>query len=138
MAKKTTRRRTKKSTKATSEVRAVSPNKSLKKNLTMEDLKYVRELLAYRQSSEIDTEFVAPQGTVEIKDLSNQQALDRIQQIVSELLHQIDLSGNPAFDIPSRTQKNIIYDEKQDLLLLGNNTSKRHFLPLHLHMILPV
>ena len=71
MAKKTSRARSKKSTKAISDSQVISPNKSLKKNLTMQDLQNVRELLAYRQASEASDDFVAPAGTVEIKNLSN-------------------------------------------------------------------
>ncbi len=130
MAKKSSRARSKKSTQTSLDSRVVTPNKKLKKNLTMEDLQNVRELLAYRQSSEVSTEFVAPAGTVEIKDLSNSAALDCIHDVVTDLLQQIERTGNPAFDIPSRTQKNIFYDEKQDLILLGDNTSKKALLTL--------
>jgi meiotic recombination protein SPO11 len=39
-------------------------------------------------------------------------------------------TANPAFKIPNRSAKNIIYDEVHDLLLLGTSTSKKALLTL--------
>lgn len=104
--------------------------KKLKEKLTIDDFKQVRAMLERRLSGTQERHFVTPEGTVKIDDVPTTEAIQRINDIVKTLVEQIEQRGRASFQIPTRSANNIIYDEVQDLLLLGKRTSTKALLSL--------
>lgn len=129
MAKKSSRRTSRKK-KNTTKNPIVEPSRKLKKNLKMEDLEPVRKLLEQRLKLGGNTSYIMPQNSVKIDELTMNEALVRINEVAIDLINQIEISGYPSFQIPARTASNIIYDEDQDLLLLGKKTTNKSLLTL--------
>jgi len=70
----------------------------------------------------------APQiETVEVVNLSADDTLDRLVENAIEILNETMVTGRPAFEIPSRSGDNIVWDEIRDLLLLGMRTISRPY-----------
>ena len=67
---------------------------------------------------------------IKINELTMNEALKRINDVALDLVNQIKITGSPTFKIPNRSSSNIIYDEKQDLLLLGQKTTNKSLLTL--------
>jgi meiotic recombination protein SPO11 len=65
--------------------------------------------------------------TVEVVSLSADDTTERIVDTALDILNETMLSGRPAFDIPSRSGDNIVWDEVRDLLLLGMRTISRPY-----------
>ncbi|MHA1617912.1 MAG: hypothetical protein ACTSVZ_01435, partial [Promethearchaeota archaeon] len=129
MAKKSSRRTSgKKAAKIKDQV--VNPSRNLKQNLTMKDLEPVRKLLSKNLLEDRTENYIFPKNSVKIEELSMDEALVRINDIVKDLVNQIKITGYPSFNIPSRTSTNIIYDKDQDLLLLGNKITSKSLLTL--------
>ncbi len=57
--------------------------------------------------------------TVEVVDLTRQETMERLVEVAMEVLNEAMTTGRPAFEIPSRSSDNIVWDEVRDLLLLG-------------------
>ena len=71
---------------------------------------------------------VAPQiETVQVVALSAADTTERIVETALEILNDTLTSGRPAFEIPSRSGDNIVWDEIRDLLLLGMKTISRPY-----------
>jgi meiotic recombination protein SPO11 len=68
-----------------------------------------------------------PEDTVEIDDLSKKQTLKRIHTLVEQIIEKIYEDGKPTIKLPSRTASNIIWDEENDLLLLGKQILEKQF-----------
>ena len=68
-----------------------------------------------------------PEDTVEIDDLSKKQTLKRIHTLVEQIIEKIYEDGKPTIKLPSRTASNIIWDEENDLLLLGKQIMEKQF-----------
>ena len=68
-----------------------------------------------------------PEETVKIDDLSKKQTLSRIQSLVEQIIEKIYVDGKPTIKLPSRTASNIIWDEENDLLLLGKQIMEKQF-----------
>jgi len=68
-----------------------------------------------------------PGNVVKVDDLPRNDTLDRIYGTAEGLYNQIMKDGTATFEIPSRSGKNIIYDEEHDLLLLGQQLTQRQF-----------
>jgi len=47
--------------------------------------------------------------------------------LAAKVLHDIKQGNNPAFDVPSRSANNIDYDEKRDIIFIGDGHSIRSF-----------
>ncbi len=68
-----------------------------------------------------------PEHTVKIDELNRELTLDRINYLTDSLIEMIYETGRPAIRLPSRTSANIIWDEKNDLLLLGRQIMEKQF-----------
>ncbi|MFW9772915.1 MAG: hypothetical protein ACFFEO_12225, partial [Candidatus Thorarchaeota archaeon] len=60
-------------------------------------------------------------------DLSRKKILNRIYRLVDNIIEQIYKSGRPSIELPSRSSSNIIWDEDNDLLLLGKQIMEKQF-----------
>ncbi|MFW9834413.1 MAG: helix-hairpin-helix domain-containing protein [Candidatus Thorarchaeota archaeon] len=65
--------------------------------------------------------------TVEVLSLTADDTTERIVDTALDILNETMTSGRPAFDIPSRSGDNIVWDEIRDLLLLGMRTISRPY-----------
>ncbi|MFX1605835.1 MAG: helix-hairpin-helix domain-containing protein, partial [Promethearchaeota archaeon] len=65
--------------------------------------------------------------TVEVMALTADDTTERIVDTALDILNETMMSGRPAFDIPSRSGDNIVWDEVRDLLLLGMRTISRPY-----------
>ncbi len=65
--------------------------------------------------------------TVEVVALSPEDTLERLVDNALEILNETMMTGRPAFEIPSRSGDNIVWDEIRDLLLLGMKTISRPY-----------
>jgi meiotic recombination protein SPO11 len=65
--------------------------------------------------------------TVEVVALSADDTTERIVDTALDILNETLTSGRPAFEIPSRSGDNIVWDEVRDLLLLGMRTISRPY-----------
>jgi len=65
--------------------------------------------------------------TVEVVSLRPDDTLERLVENAVEILNETMVSGRPAFEIPSRSGDNIVWDEIRDLLLLGMRTISRPY-----------
>lgn len=65
--------------------------------------------------------------TVEVVALGADDTLDRLVENALEILQETMTTGRPAFEIPSRSGDNIVWDEVRDLLLLGMRTISRPY-----------
>ncbi|MGQ4910750.1 MAG: helix-hairpin-helix domain-containing protein [Candidatus Thorarchaeota archaeon] len=65
--------------------------------------------------------------TVEVVSLTADDTTERIIDTAIEILNETMTSGRPAFEIPSRSGDNIVWDEVRDLLLLGMRTISRPY-----------
>ncbi|MFO8019510.1 MAG: hypothetical protein R6U96_12865 [Promethearchaeia archaeon] len=98
-----------------------------KKNMEKWDLEATKELLKEKLEGDEEKDVNLPENTVKIDDLNREQALERLYSIVDELIKQIYKHGRPTVKLPSRSSSNIIWDEENDLLLLGQQMKKKHF-----------
>ena len=72
-------------------------------------------------------EIKLPEDTVKIDDLNKKQTLERIYELTDSIIEKIYATGRPSIELPSRTSTNIIWDEKNDLLLLGKQIMEKQF-----------
>ncbi len=87
------------------------------KNLYLEYLEKRKEI------KDIDL----PPDTVKIDDLNRKDMLDRLYRSVDSVLEKIYNTGRPSIALPSRSSTNIIWDEENDLLLLGKQIMEKQF-----------
>ena len=111
---------------------ALSKKKSkiLRKNIKVEELIAVRDLFESRLADTSNKDFKIQKNTVKIDNLDTEDVLKRINIVIENIINQILNNKSPSFDIPLRTAKNIIYDDIQDILLLGELTSRNSLLTL--------
>ncbi len=79
---------------------------------------------ALKKSGEIDESLLE---TVEVVNLTVDDTTERIVDTALDILNETMVSGRPAFEIPSRSGDNIVWDEIRDLLLLGMRTISRPY-----------
>ncbi|MBY9007129.1 MAG: hypothetical protein KGD63_10250 [Candidatus Lokiarchaeota archaeon] len=92
------------------------------------DFKAAKELFEeYLEKGKKKTEIILPKDTVKINDLNRKEAINRIHNLTDELIRMILTTGKPSIQLPSRTSSNIIWDKKNDLLLLGKQIMEKHF-----------
>lgn len=65
--------------------------------------------------------------TVEVVSLTSDDTTERLVEVALEVLNETMTTGRPAFEIPSRSSDNIVWDEFRDLLLLGMRTVSRPY-----------
>jgi len=93
------------------------------------DLKATKELFQQflKRTREIDKKTNLPEDTVKIDELNRQEVLERIYRVVDSIIEKIYNTGKPYISLPARTSTNIIWDEENDLLLLGKQTTEKQF-----------
>ena len=70
---------------------------------------------------------IALAETVEVINLTAEDTTDRLVEAALDVLNETMMTGRPAFEIPSRSGDNIVWDEVRDLLLLGMRTISRPY-----------
>jgi len=68
-----------------------------------------------------------PENTVKIDDLVRKNVLERLYKLVDDVISKIKKTGRPSIQLPSRSSSNIIWDEENDLLLLGQQLQEEQF-----------
>jgi meiotic recombination protein SPO11 len=92
------------------------------------ELKAARELFnLYLQKEKEERSIDLPKGTVKIDDLNKNETLERLYKIVDNTITKIYNTGRPSIQLPARTSSNIIWDEENDLLLLGEQIVEKQF-----------
>jgi meiotic recombination protein SPO11 len=92
------------------------------------DLKAAKELFKEYLSKGIEKKQVQlPKNTVKIDDLNRKNALERLYMLVDDVIDKINKTGRPSIKLPSRSSSNIIWDEENDLLLLGQQLQEKQF-----------
>ncbi len=92
------------------------------------ELKAARELFnLYLQKEKEEKSIDLPKGTVKIDDLNRNETLERLYTIVDNTITKIYNTGRPSIQLPARTSSNIIWDEENDLLLLGEQIVEKQF-----------
>ncbi len=92
------------------------------------DLKATRDLM--NEILKEEQKFLAielPEDSIKIDDLKRKEALERLYDLVDEMIEEIYATGEPVIELPSRSNSNIIWDDKSDLLLLGKQIQKKQF-----------
>lgn len=91
------------------------------------DLKATKKLLKEKLDENIKEDIELPKNTIKIDNLTRDEALERLYDIIDDIIEQINKTGKPKIELPLRTSSNIIWDENNDLLLLGENTTEKEF-----------
>jgi meiotic recombination protein SPO11 len=94
------------------------------------DLKATNELFQQylkRGAQERNKKINLPENTVKIDDLNRFQTLELIYSSVDSIVEKVLNTGRPSLKLPSRSSSNIIWDEENDLLLLGEQIAEKHF-----------
>lgn len=92
------------------------------------NLKAAKDLfIEYLEKRSEEKPFELPNDTVKIDDLRRKEALERLYELVDEIIKKIYQTGRPSITLPSRTSSNIIWDEENDLLLLGKQVMEKQF-----------
>ena len=113
--------------------KATKAKKSKKeaKSKTIDDMMYklCKVTLAKEKIQETieEKKVKLPENVVKVDDLPRGETLGRIYNTAEDVFNQIMKDGTASFAIPSRSSKNIVYDEEHDLLLLGEQLTQRQF-----------
>ena len=92
------------------------------------DLKSAKDLLnEYLEKGSEKNEIILPEDTIKIDDINKKETLQRIYKFVDSIIEKIYVTGRPTIQLPSRTSSNIIWDEENDLLLLGKQILEKQF-----------
>ena len=99
-----------------------------KERIKKSELKAAKELFnEYLKKGKEEREIYLPKDTVKIDDLNRKKTLERLYKIVDNVISKIYDTGRPSIQLPSRTSSNIIWDEENDLLLLGEQIVEKQF-----------
>ncbi|MFW9971219.1 MAG: hypothetical protein ACFFDF_13585, partial [Candidatus Odinarchaeota archaeon] len=92
------------------------------------ELKAARTLFNhYLEKGREDKQVDLPNGTVKVDDLNRKQTIERLYKVVDNVISKIYNTGRPSIQLPARTSSNIIWDEENDLLLLGEQIVEKQF-----------
>ena len=92
------------------------------------DLKAAKNLFnEYLEKGTEEKPIELPDDTVKIDDLSRKEILERLYILIDDVLKKIYDTGRPSIQLPSRSSSNIIWDEENDLLLLGKQIMEKQF-----------
>jgi meiotic recombination protein SPO11 len=92
------------------------------------DLNATKDLFReYLEKGTEKKEINLPADTIKIDDLSRKETLNKIYDLVDKIIAKIYDNGRPTIELPSRTTTNIIWDEENDLLLLGKQIMEKQF-----------
>ncbi|MHA2087671.1 MAG: hypothetical protein ACW972_05315, partial [Promethearchaeota archaeon] len=81
----------------------------------------------YLERGKVKKDINLPPDTVKIDELNRRETLNRLYKLVDRVLEKIYISGRPTIELPSRSGTNIIWDEENDLLLLGKQIMEKQF-----------
>ena len=99
---------------------------SKKQNGKVFNLKAAKELYReYLERGKIKKDIILPPNTVKIDDLNKKETLNRLYKLVDDVLEKIYTTGRPSIELPSRSGTNIIWDEENDLILLGQQLMEK-------------
>ncbi len=99
-----------------------------KKDQAIADLKAAKELLKdYIDKAYEKKKITLPEDTIKIDDLNKKETLERIFEVTDSVIEKIYQGGRPSIELPARSSSNIIWDEENDLLLLGKQIVEKHF-----------
>ena len=92
------------------------------------DLKAAKNLFNdYLEKGIEKKEIPLPEDTIKIDDLNRKKTLERVYHLVDDIIERIYDTGKPSILLPSRSSSNIIWDEENDLLLLGKQIIEKQF-----------
>jgi len=92
------------------------------------DLKAAKDLFnEYIAKANVKKDIILPADTIKIDDLNKKDILNRIYKLVDGIIEKIYTSGKPTIELPSRSSSNIIWDEENDMLLLGRQILEKQF-----------
>jgi meiotic recombination protein SPO11 len=92
------------------------------------DLKATKELFnEHLEKGSIKKRIELPEDTIQIDDLNRKETIERLYDLIDSIIEKIRLDGRPTIKLPSRTTSNIIWDEENDLLLLGKQIMEKQF-----------
>lgn len=98
------------------------------KKENIKELKAARTLFNhYLEKGREDKQIDFPNGTVKVDDLNRKQTIERLYKVVDNVISKIYNTGRPSIQLPARTSSNIIWDEENDLLLLGEQIVEKQF-----------
>ncbi|MFX1478668.1 MAG: hypothetical protein ACFFCI_11120 [Promethearchaeota archaeon] len=99
-----------------------------KQNNNIYDLKAAKDLyLDYLEKGKEKKDITLPPDTVKIDDLNRKETLNKLYILIDDILEKIYTTGRPSIKLPSRSGTNIIWDEENDLLLLGTQIMEKQF-----------
>ena len=99
-----------------------------KKSSPKWDLRAAKDLFSeYLEKGREKKKINLPPETIQIDDLSRKKALKRLYALTDSIIEKIYATGRPTIELPSRTSANIIWDEENDLLLLGKQLQEKQF-----------
>jgi meiotic recombination protein SPO11 len=81
----------------------------------------------YLDKGKEEKQITLPSDTVKIDDLKGKEVLNRTYKLVDKVIEKIYDSGRPSIQLPSRASSNIIWDEENDLLLMGKQIMEKQF-----------
>ncbi len=87
----------------------------------------LRKVFEQQLEQMIDGNYQLPAHALPVEEINADDAYTKIIGIAKELYDSIMDTGRLSLDVPLRTASNIIYDEINDLLLLGEKTNKKTF-----------
>ncbi len=92
------------------------------------DLKAAKDLFfEYLEKGHKEKHIELPSDTIQIDDLNRKQVRRRLYQVVDDVINDIYKSGRPSIELPSRASSNIVWDEENDLLLMGKQIMEKQF-----------
>jgi len=92
------------------------------------DLKAAKDLFKeYLEKGSEKREIPLPDDTVKIDDLNSKRTLQRVYNLIDDIIERIYNTGKPSILLPSRSSSNIIWDQENDLLLLGKQIIEKQF-----------
>jgi meiotic recombination protein SPO11 len=102
-------------------------SKSNQKEWDLKETKKLFQDYLKKGQAEVKKQVILPENTVKIDDLPRKKILERIHQLVDSIIEMISETGRPSIQLPSKTSTNIIWDEENDLLLLGIQIMEKQF-----------
>ncbi len=92
------------------------------------DLKAAKKLFEnYIELSHEKKKIQLPADTVKVEELNRAQIINRLYEVTDKILEKIYNTGRPTMELPSRSNENIIWDEENDMLLMGKQIMEKQF-----------
>ncbi len=101
---------------------SIDPTKRKEKALSV-----LREAFEQKLKETSQLAIQLPEKALVVEEIPADAAFTKTIEVAKNLYDQIMESGRFALDVPSRSSSNIIYDENNDLLLLGEKMNRKWF-----------